>query len=147
MSLNSSNKRFKRRKFNKEMDIIQKLYLNKDESTIINSTHTSISSNNISQIKTSNRNNTEIPSTSKSIQHYNTDLNLSLNNNNSNLSPCHPLFEYTEPIISNEILLTPKVNLKNKDFKNDLSNWAIDCNVPQTTVNKLLQIMKRSYKN
>ncbi|XP_015377837.1 PREDICTED: uncharacterized protein LOC107172075 [Diuraphis noxia] len=81
-----------------------------------------------------------MPSTS--IQH-NSESNISIDNTSSNVSPFHPLLEHiVEPNLSNEILLTPKVNLRNKDFKNDLSNWAIDCNVPQTTVNKLLQIMK-----
>lgn len=39
--------------------------------------------------------------------------------------------------------ITEQPSLMNNTFKDDLSSWAIECNVPNLTVNKLLNIIKK----
>lgn len=121
-----------RRKVRREMNIIKNMYFNdnsRDNSNKSNETN----SDNITQT-TENNQHPSAANISSVSQITNIKQNMILKTVSPNVLPLHHLH--------NELSQETLIPMDNNDFKTDLSNWAVNCNVPQTTVNELLKIMK-----
>jgi len=154
MSSIIKSQRSKRRKLNVELSLIQNIYSNEICNEVIEESPI-IFNVGISQI----------PSSSACVQHsiaaaHKNDPAL-LDTSTENSSLYSTLFkenikqssfsvasdDLSENIVnflstSNEKITHENATTKNDCFINNLSLWALECNVPQITLNKLLQLMK-----
>jgi len=128
-----------RRKIKKELDSLQMLNLNTDSIEVeeIYTADTSyyytpsytpsISTSNLSQTVTIGCQNISYLQEISSVDSNNETLNYNLTDENHHSDGLVQIFtESTEK----------------STFKDDLCRWVVECNVPQTTVNKLLHFMK-----
>jgi len=151
MSSNIKSQRSKRRKLNAELSLIQNIYSN------------DICNEIIEEIPVFNDDIIQIPSSSTCIQQsiaeadQNNHVLLDTNTENSSLystlfnknieqSSFSVSIDDQSKNIGNFLLTSNEKitheNTASEDFINNLSIWALECNVPQITLNKLLKLMK-----
>lgn len=131
--------RSKRRKKQEELRRIHNIYFNND----INETN--LIENNENNIVSSN----ESPPRSPQMPSYSIENKspLELPSSKQNLNFIQPLIQpincTSQNQIGNNITITSKTVESLVSFKEGLSIWAVQCNVPHATIDKLLKLMKK----